>query len=62
MQCLRLSAANEVVVCENATVFPEYDILQSNFQNNFGYFAKYLLLRFLITSNNTVSFFSHESS
>ena len=57
----RLSAATAVVGRENESVFPELAFFSQNFIP-FGFFAKNLSLGFVITTNNTVSFLSHESS
>ena len=58
---IQLSAANAVFGRENESEFPELAFFSQNFIT-FGFFAKNLCLRFVITTNNTVSFLSHESS
>ena len=56
-----LSAAMARLLRENEPEFPEMAFLGQNFKM-FGIFSKELLLWFAITTNNTVSFLSHESS
>ena len=58
---IQLSAANAVLSRENESVLPELAFFSQNFKT-FGFFAKNLSLGFVITTNNTVSFLSHESS